>query len=132
MSLPLTIAAVVVVVVTLALVGFQLALAAGAPWGVAAYGGQHRGVLPTGLRIASAVAAPVWTGVGLVLLRRAGVGLWAPLPDAWLPVAVWVVAGLLVVSVVLNTITRSAVERAVALPAAVLLLAATVVIALAP
>ena len=38
---------------------FQVALAAGAPWGRAAWGGQHQGRLPARLRIASAVAAGV-------------------------------------------------------------------------
>lgn len=36
---------------------FQLALAAGAPWGRAAYGGTHHGTLPTRLRAISGVAA---------------------------------------------------------------------------
>ena len=125
-----SVAAVVVAVLSLALVTFQIALAVGAPWGAAAYGGQHRGVLPGRLRVASAIAVPVWAGVALVLLSRAGIPVWAPLPEAWLVVATWVVAGVLVVSVLLNTVTRSRVERAVALPAAVLMLAATVVIAL--
>ncbi|MCI0679398.1 MAG: hypothetical protein L0Z63_10210 [Actinobacteria bacterium] len=49
------IAVVLLGVVTL----FQLALAAGAPWGVAAWGGRHPGVLPTRLRIASVVVALV-------------------------------------------------------------------------
>ena len=40
--------------------GFQVALAAGAPWGRVAWGGTHHGVLPDGLRVASGVAAVVW------------------------------------------------------------------------
>jgi predicted MFS family arabinose efflux permease len=36
---------------------FQVTLAAGAPWGAAAWGGRHPGVLPTRLRRASAVSA---------------------------------------------------------------------------
>ena len=39
---------------------FQAALAAGAPFGVLAYGGFHEGVLPTSLRVASGVAALAW------------------------------------------------------------------------
>ncbi len=39
---------------------FQLALAAGAPWGAAAWGGQAPGVLPPSLRIASGASVLVY------------------------------------------------------------------------
>ncbi len=45
---------------------FQTALALGAPWGAAAWGGGHPGVLPRSLRSASAVAAPVVGGLAAV------------------------------------------------------------------
>jgi hypothetical protein len=126
----LAIAGIVALVLYAVLVAFQLALAAGAPWGRAAYGGQHPGVLPTGYRIASAVAAVVWAGVALSIARRAGLPVWAPLPDAALPVLVWIVVGLSVVAVVLNAITRSALERAIWLPVALVLLASVLVVAI--
>lgn len=124
------VAGIVALVLYAALVAFQLALAAGAPWGRAAYGGQHPGVLPTGYRVASGIAAVVWAGVALSVARRAGLPVWAPLPDAALPVLVWVVVGLSVVAVVLNAITRSAIERAIWLPVTIVLLAAVLVVAL--
>ena len=40
--------------------GFQIALAAGAPWGAAAWGGANPGVLPRGLRVSSAGSALVY------------------------------------------------------------------------
>ncbi len=46
---------------------FELALAAGAPWGVAAWGGHVEGVLPTTLRVASAVAVLVYGALGMVV-----------------------------------------------------------------
>jgi hypothetical protein len=49
---------------------FQVGLAAGAPWGAAAWGGRHAGVLPGGLRLASGVAAPVVAGVAAVAAGR--------------------------------------------------------------
>ena len=49
---------------------FQLGLALGAPWGKAAWGGQNPGVLPTGLRVASGLAAVVV--YPLIALVRAG------------------------------------------------------------
>ncbi|HWR84463.1 MAG TPA: hypothetical protein VN200_00570 [Rhodoglobus sp.] len=125
------IAAVIDAVLIAVLVVFQLCLAAGAPWGRAAYGGARR-VLPSRLRVSSAVAAVVWALVGFVVLRRAGFDVWAPLPDMALPIAVWVVVAVLVPGVVLNAITRSRVERAIWLPVTLVMLAATVAVALAP
>ena len=55
-------ARVVAVTTTAGLVGFQLALAAGAPWGRLAWGGRAAGVLPPELRAASAASAAVWGG----------------------------------------------------------------------
>lgn len=47
--------------------GFQAALAVGAPWGAAAYGGGHPGVLPDSLRGASAAAAVVYSGLAYLV-----------------------------------------------------------------
>lgn len=41
---------------------FQIALALGAPWGAAAWGGAHLGVLPGRLRAASTAGAVAWVG----------------------------------------------------------------------
>jgi hypothetical protein len=123
-------AAIVAAVLFAGLVLFQLALALGAPWGRAAYGGQNA-ELPTQLRITSAVAAVVWSGVALVVLKRAGLDVWAPLPASWLPVAIWVVVALLAVSIVMNAITPSAIERAIWLPVTILLFGSTLTGAIA-
>lgn len=123
-------AAIVAAVLFAGLVLFQLALALGAPWGRAAYGGQ-RAELTTQLRITSAVAAVVWTGVALVVLQRAGFDVWSPVPTAWLPVAIWVVVALMAVAVVMNAITPSALERAIWLPVGILLLGSTLTVAIA-
>lgn len=47
---------------------FQLALVAGAPWGAAAWAGQAPGVLPTSLRVASAVSGLVYTGLAAAVV----------------------------------------------------------------
>ena len=124
------IAAIVAAVLFAGLVIFQVALALGAPWGRAAYGGQSA-ELTAQLRITSAVAAVVWTGVALVVLKRAGFDVWAPLPASWLPVAIWVVVALMAVAVVMNAITPSALERAIWLPAGILLFGSTLTVAIA-
>lgn len=58
--------------ITLTLLGgvgaFQLALVAGAPWGAAAWAGQAPGVLPTSLRVASAVSVLVYGGLAVLVV----------------------------------------------------------------
>lgn len=51
---------------------FQACLAAGAPWGRFAYGGQHEGPLPASFRRVSAVAAPVYGVAAVVVGSEAG------------------------------------------------------------
>lgn len=47
---------------------FQLALVAGAPWGAAALGGQAPGVLPTSLRVATAVSFLAYGGLAAIVV----------------------------------------------------------------
>jgi hypothetical protein len=124
------VAAIVAAVLYAGLVLFQLALALGAPWGRAAYGGQSA-ELSTQPRVTSAIAAVVWSAVALAVLRRAGFGVWAPFPDAWLPVVVWIAVALGAVAIVMNAITPSAIERAIWLPVAIALFASTLTVAIA-
>lgn len=49
---------------------FQVALAAGAPWGRASYGGAHGGVLPNRLRVVSAGAALFYSGLSIGVANR--------------------------------------------------------------
>lgn len=124
------VAAIVAAVLFAALVLFQVALALGVPWGRAAYGGQSA-ELTTQLRVTSAIAAVIWTGVALVVLKRAGFAVWAPLPASWLPVVIWIVVALGAIAIVMNAITPSAIERAIWLPVSILLLGSTLTVALA-
>lgn len=107
---------------------FQLALAVGVPWGQVAYGGAAA-ELPREFRVSSAVAVVAWSLIGLVVLRRAGHRVWAPLPGTALPAATWAIVALTGVAVVLNTITRSPLERALWLPVALVLFLTTLVVA---
>lgn len=83
--------------------GFQAALAAGAPWGAAAYGGEHPGVLPVRLRVVSAVAVPAY---GALL----GVVVSEPFGQRQRR-AHEVIAGLFAVEVLLNLASPSRAER---------------------
>jgi hypothetical protein len=111
-------AAIGAAVLFAALATFQLALVLGAPWGQAAYGGltEHPGVE---LRVSSAVASLVWASAALVVLKRAGFTIWAPLPRRTLRVAVWVLVGLTTLAVVPNAISPSVLERSIWVPWAV-------------
>lgn len=93
---------------------FQLALAAGAPWGAAAYGGraaQDDGRLPTRYRVASAGTAVVLTGALWLLLAASEVISAAPLSENVLGVGVWVLVGLFALNTVGNLAGRHPVER---------------------
>jgi hypothetical protein len=107
------------------LIVFQLALAVGVPWGAASYGGAAPSV-PPHLRAVSVGAAGFWGIALLVVLRRGGHAVWTPLPVTWLSTTVWVLVGLLVLACVLNSLTPSAIERAIWLPVSLVLLASVV------
>lgn len=90
---------------------FQLALAAGAPWGAAAWGGRHEGRLPVGLRVASGVAGlVVYPYLILLVLASAGIG-GLEIPGSG-QLAMWVLCGLFVVGTILNAASPSRPERA--------------------
>ena len=104
-------AAILAIALLIVVAAFQLALAFGAAWGAAAWGGQHPGVLPQKLRIASGVAGLVVYPI-LIALVLASAGI---VDDGWLPVdgtlIMWVLAGLLGVGAVMNFASRSRPER---------------------
>lgn len=118
----------VVLTVVLALLGvFQLALAAGAPWGSLAWGGQAR-VLPTRLRRASAFTILIYAGIAVAELDRGGVI--QVLPEGASVVLGWVVFGYLCIGIMLNAVSRSRPERFVMTPVAVLLAVLSLLVAL--
>jgi hypothetical protein len=90
---------------------FQVGLAAGAPWGRAAYGGGAPGRLPLRLRVVSAAAACLWSAVALVVGGAIGhCALRRRVVSALLPT--------MVVATVMNGASRSPVERALWTPMA--------------
>ena len=100
-----SIAAIIFVAVTVGAVGFQLALAMGAPWGAYAMGGTFPGRFPAPMRVAAIVQALVLTLLAAVVIARSGLAL-----DTWAPAAswlIWVVVAFAAVSLVLNSITSS-------------------------
>lgn len=90
----------------LVVAAFEVALALGAPWGRAAWGGAHGGELPAGLRVASALASVVWVGGTLLVVAR-GRGRGGRV----VRVVTWGLGGLLLVGAVMNFASSSPYER---------------------
>ncbi|WP_312179300.1 hypothetical protein [Arthrobacter sp.] len=83
---------------------FQASLAAGAPWGRAAFGGQHPGRLPVPLRVTSAVATIVYAaGAGALVSSRTSPGARRTALRGCLALGV--------LGTVMNAVSRSPVER---------------------
>lgn len=97
---------------------FQLALAAGMPWGEYAMGGAFPGVYPTPLRVAAVVQAAILSGIAFALLSRAGVG-----PRGWWSgqQLAWAIVALSGVGMVMNLITPSGGERMIWGPVTILM-----------
>ncbi len=126
--IPATAIAVIVLLAILAILTvFQIALAAGAPWGHLAWGGQNR-VLPRRLRIGSVASVAIYALIALITLDRAGqIDVF---PDLIARIAMWVVFAYFVIGIVLNALSRSRLERSVMVPVTILLAAASLVVAL--
>ena len=120
-------AAIGYAVISAGVAAFQIALAAGAPWGAYAMGGVSPGHYSPALRVAAVVQAALVMLMAGVVLSRAGVALpaWSR-TSRWL---VWLVVAVGAVSLVLNLATPSAGERLVWAPVAFLLLACSVLVA---
>ena len=123
------VAALTFTVVACAVIAFQVGLALGAPWGRFAMGGAFPGRFPPPLRIAALVQAAVVAALAIVVLSAAGVvipDLTVRLP--WLP---WVPVAFSGVALVLNAMSRSAGERRLWIPATLVMLISSLVVALA-
>lgn len=120
-----TVSAFAFVVVTLAAIAFQLALAAGAPWGAYAIGGKYPGRFPPPLRVTAVVQAVVLALLAAVVAARAG--LLAQPVAPWL---IWVVVAFSGLSLVMNVVSPSVGERRLWVPVAGVMLAASSIVAL--
>jgi hypothetical protein len=119
-------AALAYLAATLLVVGFQVALALGAPWGAYAMGGRFPGRIPPPMRLLALVQAVVLGLLALVVLESAGLislGL-----AEWL---IWVAVAVSAVSVVMNAASRSPGERRLWVPVGLVMLASSLVVALA-
>lgn len=104
---------------------FQLALAAGAPWGHLAMGGRWPGRFSPALRIAAFVQAGLLGLFAVIVLGRAGVV--SPAPP---PVLFWAVVVFSTLSAVMNLATPSIPERRLWGPVALVMLVCVIRVAL--
>jgi hypothetical protein len=125
-----TLAAILFSIVTLVVIGFQIALALGAPWGAYAMGGAFPGRYPPRMRVAAAGMAALLGLLVLIVLSSAGL-IDVPMLSG-LPSLIWLVVAFSAVSVVLNAASRSAGERRIWVPVALVMLVSSLVVALAP
>ena len=112
-----------------ALAVLQALLIAGQPLGRFAWGGQHP-VLPTKLRIGSAVSIVLYALFALIILataQRAADGTGAGVTD----VGIWALTAYFVMGVGMNAISRSRPERLLMTPVALVLAVVCLVLALA-
>jgi hypothetical protein len=94
--------------------GFQIALAAGAPWGRASYGGRvalASGVLPTTYRCVSGVAAVILGAAIWVVLASSSVVSRGPLSPRALTGILWGLAALFALNTLGNARGLHPVER---------------------
>jgi hypothetical protein len=107
---------------------FQAALAAGAPWGHAAWGGGNAH-LSAGQRAASAVAAAVYVVATLIVLCRAGI-IWPARSNATLVKwGTWFFAVVMAIGAVPNFASQSRWENFIFGPLALVLAALCIVVA---
>jgi hypothetical protein len=124
-----TVASLIVVVISLGVFAFQIALVAGAPWGEYTMGGQNKGTLPTQLRVGAAVSAVIMLAQAGHYLAQAGV-LPQLLDPSWNTVVNWIWFGFTVAGLIMNSISRSKKERNTWVPVLLVSTICTLLVAL--
>ena len=106
---------------------FQLALAAGAPWGDVAMAGKYPGRWPARMRLAALVQAAVLSSLGILVMVRAGLIL----PNAleWSRSWIWCVVAISFLSFVMNLVTPVRLERILWAPVGAVLTASSLMVA---
>lgn len=124
----IVLAALLYVAATVIVVGFQVLLALGVPWGAYAMGGRFPGRFPPMMRVLALVQAVVLGLLAGVVLSAAGVI--APDLTERLPWLVWLAVAISAVSVVMNAASPSPAERRMWLPVGLVMLTTSLVVAL--
>lgn len=105
----------------------QISLAAGAPLGHLAWGGQHR-TLPNRQRVGSVLSVGIYGLIALIVLDRSGqIDLFTEQVSR---IGIWISFAFFALSIVGNALSRSFPERAVMVPTAAVLAALALLVAL--
>jgi uncharacterized membrane protein len=107
---------------------FQLALAAGAPWGGVAMAGKYPGRWPAPMRVAAVVQATLLLALMACVIVRAGL-VW----PQWLEMSrhlIWVVCAISSASFVMNLVTPVRLERLLWAPVGAALTVSSLIVAL--
>ena len=107
---------------------FQIALAAGMPWGHLAMGGRYPGKFPPNMRIGAVVQGALIAFLGMIVLSHAGVAF--PGLANLSNYLIWVAVAISVISLILNLITQSKWERILWAPVGLLMTISSLVVAL--
>lgn len=130
LSMPMiAIAALISAFLHFSIAVFQLALAAGKPWGQFSWGGKHAGVLPRGFRIGSIFSFVVLCLFAAVNLQTAAI-INPVFPAGMHTVMQWIVTVYACLGTLMNAISRSRGERLLWTPVAALLFALNLLILL--
>ena len=121
-------AAIVYLILTVIAVGFQLALALGAPWGELTLGGRYPGRLPPLMRAMAVVQAVILSLLALIVLSKAGLVL--PEATADSPNVAYIPVVIMAFSVWLNINTKSVQERKLWAPVTIAMLVCALIVAL--
>ncbi len=95
---------------------FQVALAAGAPFGEHVWGGTQPATLPTGMRVVSGGAALLLIWMLTVILARADLIRVKPVPTGWLRRCTWAIAGYMALGTLGNLASQSTTEQRIFAP----------------
>jgi hypothetical protein len=90
---------------------YQFLLAAGAPFGQAAWGGTHEGQLPVALRVGSGISVLVYALAAALVLQRAGLSHIRFLSDSVSRIGTWVVSGVFALAALANFASQSRWEQ---------------------
>jgi hypothetical protein len=121
-------AAILFAIATALVVAFQGALALGAPWGAYAMGGTLPGRWPPAMRLVAVGQAVLLAALAFVVLDAAGLVDVPVIRD--LPALIWLVVAVSAVSLAVNAVSRSAGERRIWVPVALVMLGSSVIVAL--
>ncbi|XEC93498.1 hypothetical protein AB6A23_19305 [Paenibacillus tarimensis] len=122
-----TFSAIVFTVLIGIVILFQLALAAGMPWGSAAMGGKFPGKYPPAMRFACLIQIVILSFIAVIVLTRSGLLFsdWHPLSMS----AIWFVVAFSAVAALMNLITKSIWERRIWAPVSLALLVLSLMVA---